>query len=714
MAVILSLRERILLPATTLMDRMRVLPKFLLISSAVVIPLLILFFSLQRELIANAEFSRKERVGVVYISQLLELSRSLQAVRVYGSAASAATALRSNHAEAQAKVSQKIQEIDAMQRIIAELKIGKEWTGLKQAWQDILQSTDKSGFDGMDDAFRKIAGELQTHIRLAASHSNLAQDPDIDSFYLMTAATSSLITLAMDLDDIRSLTAVAVARQEITLFEARKISELELLTKRSLANSIKDVQTAVRHNPSLSAALQPPLKDMEVVAAMLAAHAGDVSVGDIFKGSASDYVVNTATPVDAVLKLAKQATVSLDELLVMRLDRIARHQMATYIPLALAFLVTGYLMLAFYFSFRANLAKLAASVERMYSGDLTLDPSVQARDELGVILRRVGEMKGHMASMILKIRNSSSQIDIASREIASGNADLSARTESQASSLEETASSIEELTSTVKHNMDNALQANQLVASASDVAMKGGHVVGQVVTTMGSIKDSSRKIADIIGVIDGIAFQTNILALNAAVEAARAGEQGRGFAVVAAEVRSLAQRSASAAKEIKVLINDSVEKVDAGGKLVDAAGKTMSEIVISVKHADDLMNEMVVASKEQSAGIEQVNLAIAQIDEMTQQNAALVEQAAAAAESMQGQAAVLARAVAVFRLDEHMQAPPVRVDVQRTAAPHAGATNRAVRSATKPMTISVPAAQTVRPQHKRIAGNSSDDGWTEF
>jgi methyl-accepting chemotaxis protein len=284
-------------------------------------------------------------------------------------------------------------------------------------------------------------------------------------------------------------------------------------------------------------------------------------------------------------------------------------------------------------------------------GDLSRTMPVESGDEIGALADAFNRFVASLNKTVSQVRISTDTIATASSEIAAGNLDLSSRTEAQASSLEETASAMEELTSTVKQNAENAREANQLVVSASDYAVKGGEVVGQVVDTMGSIKESSRKIVDIIGVIDGIAFQTNILALNAAVEAARAGEQGRGFAVVAAEVRNLAQRSASAAKEIKGLIGDSVEKVDAGGKLVDEAGVTMTQIVTSVKHVADIMNEIASASYEQSEGIEQVNQAITQMDEATQQNAALVEEAAAAAQSLQDQARMLAQVVSVFKLD---------------------------------------------------------------
>jgi methyl-accepting chemotaxis protein len=293
----------------------------------------------------------------------------------------------------------------------------------------------------------------------------------------------------------------------------------------------------------------------------------------------------------------------------------------------------------------------AVEVARAISaGDLSREVILAKGDDTS-LLSAMSAMRANLTTTIGDIRQSTHTIATASGQIAAGNQDLSQRTEEQASSLEETAASMEELTSTVKQNADNARQANQLAISASDVAVKGGSAVGQVVDTMASINASSRKIVDIISVIDGIAFQTNILALNAAVEAARAGEQGRGFAVVASEVRSLAQRSAAAAKEIKVLIDDSVGKVEEGSKQVAAAGKTMEEIVGSVKRVTDIMGEITAASQEQTSGIEQVNQAIAQMDQATQQNAALVEEASAAAQSMQQQADNLVRAVSAFKLN---------------------------------------------------------------
>ncbi|WP_374359911.1 methyl-accepting chemotaxis protein [Pseudoduganella danionis] len=300
--------------------------------------------------------------------------------------------------------------------------------------------------------------------------------------------------------------------------------------------------------------------------------------------------------------------------------------------------------------------------ETVSSGDLTSDIVVQSEDEAGKLMHALKTMNGNLVNIVGQVRNGTELIATASSEIAHGNLDLSSRTEQQASSLEETASSMEQLTSTVRFNAEHAREANQLANVASEIASRGGAVVGEVVHTMGAINESSRKIVDIISVIDGIAFQTNILALNAAVEAARAGEQGRGFAVVASEVRTLAQRSAAAAKDIKILIDDSVQNVALGSELVDKAGSTMHEIVDSIGKVTSIMSQISNASEEQSLGIAQVNDAITQMDQVTQQNAALVEQAAAAAESLQEQSGKLNELVAVFKLDVSQQ----RTHQQRT------------------------------------------------
>src|SRR5476649_1855913 len=350
-------------------------------------------------------------------------------------------------------------------------------------------------------------------------------------------------------------------------------------------------------------------------------------------------------------------------------------------------------------------ASIAGSIA---NGDLSIQIETDSKYK-DSLLSEMKEMRNSLVSIVGQVRTGTETIGTASREIAAGNIDLSSRTEMQASALEKTASAMEELTSTVKQNADNAREANQLASAASDVAIKGGKVVSEVVNTMSSIDASAKKIVDIIGVIDGIAFQTNILALNAAVEAARAGEQGRGFAVVASEVRNLAQRSAGAAKEIKTLIDDSAEKTERGTRLVGQAGVTMGEVVDSVRRVTDIMSEIASASQEQSAGIAQVNLSIIEMDGMTQQNASLVEEAAAAAQSLQDQAAELAHVVSIFKLVEGEEKPAAYVPVQaeRKAAPviarKPAAALRPVKSLARKTEEAAPAAPAPAP--KRAAAS---------
>jgi methyl-accepting chemotaxis protein len=346
------------------------------------------------------------------------------------------------------------------------------------------------------------------------------------------------------------------------------------------------------------------------------------------------------------------------------------------------------------------LNEISSTLKSIANGDLTQKVTSEFKGSYQDLKESCNATAENLARMLREIRTASDTINTAAGEISDGNTDLSSRTEQQASNLEETASSMEELTGTVRQNSDNARQANQLAANAADVAVSGGNLIEQVVSTMASINESAQKIADIIGVIDGIAFQTNILALNAAVEAARAGEQGRGFAVVAAEVRTLAQRSANAAKDIKALISDSVTKIRNGNDLVDKSGATMKDVVVAIKKVNDIMGEIAAASQEQATGIEEVSKSVNQMDEMTQQNAALVEQAAAAAESLLAQAEQLMDQVSLFKLDEQQQQ-----------------SSRSVSAARKPQRLAKPAAKPgkrISAPKRQLPDDNGDDEWESF
>ena len=365
-----------------------------------------------------------------------------------------------------------------------------------------------------------------------------------------------------------------------------------------------------------------------------------------------------------------------------------------------------------------------AVAERIKDGHLNNTMHIEGNDETAQLLRALSEMQGHLQQIVLSVREGAEGVSTASSEIAQGNTDLSSRTENQASALQETASAMEQLSATVKQNADNASAANQLALSASTVAQQGGAVVQEVVSTMSGINDSSRKIADIISVIDGIAFQTNILALNAAVEAARAGEQGRGFAVVAGEVRTLAKRSADAAKEIKTLIDESVTRVGQGSVLVNKAGSTMTDIVMSIQRVTDIMGEISSASSEQSSGVSQVGQAVTQMDQATQQNAALVEEMAAAASSLKGQAQTLVQSMDFFKIE---QSRGVNISVAKHKPAASAPASVATKTPAKFVATSKPVARTsVAPLNPSTtvkkpspapvakATTSNEDDWESF
>ena len=418
---------------------------------------------------------------------------------------------------------------------------------------------------------------------------------------------------------------------------------LEALVRDQAADSVP----AVEAGRALQA-LQAYAEILVPVAEQVVAAKMDGSVGHAYAGKAAPHMEVVGA---ALEKLVRHARAQLDAT---RADARAREVVlgnTGAIGGALIMVLLGTVMWLTYRSVQAPIEEAKRLAARIAAHDLSNDPPVDGRDELSDLLRSLVEMQGSLRQLVGQVRASTDSINTASAEIATGNQDLSARTEQTASNLQQAASSMEQLTGTVKQSADSARQANQLASSAAEVAQRGGSVVSQVVSTMDEINASSKKIADIIGVIDGIAFQTNILALNAAVEAARAGEQGRGFAVVAGEVRNLAQRSAEAAKEIKGLIGTSVDKVESGSKLVADAGQTMNEIVASVQRVTDIIGEITAAASEQSDGIGQVNVAVTQLDQMTQQNAALVEESAAAAESLKDQAVQLARVVGTFRIE---------------------------------------------------------------
>lgn len=482
-------------------------------------------------------------------------------------------------------------------------------------------------------------------------HFELAFDQEAASHYLINAAAINIPQLTEVLGRMRARGAAILTQKNASLEDRVAFA--------ALVENATQLNHAVR--TSLEKALQasPQLKgslDGSMLAAFSAAEKrlqlarSEIITAEQFSMEPAEFFAQLTDAIDAQFKLDDLAFAELMTTLTSRQAHLKTRAYALAASLALVVCLGVLLAWIVVRSITRPMQRAVVLAQQIAGGDLAENITATGSDEAARLLVSLEGMRSSLSNIVAEVRYGSETINVAAGQLAAGTMDLSSRTEEQASALQQTASSMEQLTSTVKQNADNARQANGLVNSASQVAMRGGTVVSEVVDTMGTISDSAKKIADIIGVIDSIAFQTNILALNAAVEAARAGEQGRGFAVVATEVRGLAQRSAAAAKEIKTLIEDSVAKVDAGTRLVGDAGATMEEVVDSIRRVTGLMAEISAASQEQSAGIDQINRAIAQMDQVTQQNAALVEQAGSASQGMHEQTGALAKLVSVFKV----------------------------------------------------------------
>ncbi|HEX7647755.1 MAG TPA: methyl-accepting chemotaxis protein [Noviherbaspirillum sp.] len=563
----------------------------------------------------------------------------------------------------QAEVDKAFEEAEQVERNIESPLIQNLWKEARAAWTPLAAKVAQQSLAPKDSFAEHTAliGRLVKLNGAIADHFNVMLDPGKDSYNLVQASLIDSPELMETLGRMRARGSAILTSKSATLEDRGQIMSYADKANDYYARISHLLEKAIAANPSLKENLDGPLQASRDAGEQVIKLARDeIVTPEQFAYPARDFFAKTTETINAQSKLYDVIVTDLTNIVEARRATVVRTQYLLLAALVALAVVGAIVALRIVRSITLPMEEAVGYAKRVAAGDLTANIKVASTNETGQLLQALKDMTESLVRIVAEVRSGTDAIASASGEIATGNMDLSARTEQQAGSLEETAASMEEITGTVKQNAENAMQANQLALSASEVAAKGGRMVANVVDTMGSINESSRKIVDIISVIDGIAFQTNILALNAAVEAARAGEQGRGFAVVASEVRTLAQRSAAAAKEIKELINDSVNKVDAGAKLVDETGATMDEIVNSIKHVADIVSEITAASREQSAGIEQVNEAITQMDEATQQNAALVEEAAAAAAALKDQAENLAMVVSVFKL-EQMQAAQATV-----------------------------------------------------
>ncbi len=597
--------------------------------------------------------------SVLKMIQLTQQHRGLSALSLGG-----ISTADDKRAAKQREADQVYETVDKMIKGLADPAVEQAWAPALRDWASLRAGVANKTLTVPDSylAHTALIPKLLKVGDLVGDHFGLSLDPDKDSYQLIQSMYYQLPYLSEELGKTRAKGAGLLLKKEASNGDRITLSATIGRVNDRLDQTLTAYNKAAAENPAIQAMLGDAMRDAVNAAAGLTQLATEQIVKpDTLTYPPEQYVALATQAIDAQFKVNAAAGKLIEAMVADKIRDFHRTRWTMIASMIGLIACAGVVVRLISQSITRPLQYAISLTERVAHGDLMSDFQLGAHNEVGVMLRALKEMNDGLRTMVGDVRGGIDNIGAATRDIASGNADVSARLESQASNLEQTASSMEQMTATVKQNAANAQQANELVGTASRVASRGGSVVAQVVQTMGEINDSSRRIVDIIAVIDGIAFQTNILALNAAVEAARAGEQGRGFAVVASEVRNLAQRSASAAKEIKELIAASVEKVDAGNRLADQAGVAMTEIASSVGQITAIMAEIAVASAEQGSGIEQINLAVTQMDDMTQQNAALVEQTAAASASLQDQAEKLIVSMSMFKLGNERSSPRANV-----------------------------------------------------
>ena len=635
-------------PGVKLFRQMHFRAKAAIISAVFTAPILLLgwnFFSANADAIA---FSAKERVGVAYARDVMPLLKASQLARLQATLSASGSGSASELTESRSRVDALAKALaDTEARLGAELGTGTPFAALKQASSDLGASSGDAA--AVFAAHTRYIDALLAVLGQATDGSNLTLDPDIDSYYLMDAALFRNPQMTELAAQMHAAGAAALAAGSATPEQFHVLSESMPVYAYHVDNMRAGLAKAIAYHPTLREAVKADDALARTEAFLKSARASFSSPTTV-KGDRAAYVAAATAGIDAQFELSSRLFDNLDQLVAQRVGGMQTTRNVVAVVILSAVLLGIYLFYSFYLVTHGGLREVQKHLEAMTAGDLTTQPRPWGRDEAAALMGSLSDMQHSLRGIVTQVRGASDNIVNSSSEISSGSMDLSSRTEQAAANLEQSAAAMEQISSTVKNTADGAHEASRIATSNADAAERGGQIIGTMVSTMQDIHTSSSKIGDIIGVIDGIAFQTNILALNAAVEAARAGEAGRGFAVVASEVRALAQRSSAAAREIKDLISTSVDQVGAGAEVVRKAGETIAEIVAKAREVNALVATIATGAKEQAAGIGQTTQAVHELDEMTQQNAALVEQTAAAASSLKDQAVQLASEVSRFRL----------------------------------------------------------------